>query len=115
MEAPEKLSARARREIQESANEILVSAASAWEIAIKYELGDLELPKEPQLFVPEQIAANSFAPLPVLVPHALKVADLPRIHRDPFDRLIVAQAFVEELALVTSDAQVRRYPVRTIW
>lgn len=88
---------------------------SAWEIAIKYELGDLQLPDQPQRFVPEQIAANSFAPLPVLIPHALKVAELPRIHKDPFDRLLVAQASVEDLALVTADAQIRRYDVATIW
>jgi PIN domain nuclease of toxin-antitoxin system len=85
------------------------------EIAIKYELGDLQLPDEPQRFVPEQIAANSFAPLPVVIPHALKVVELPRIHRDPFDRLLAAQALVEDLALVTSDADLRKYPIQTLW
>ncbi len=59
--------------------------------------------------------ANAFTPLAVLVRHALKVADLPRIHKDPFDRLLVAQASVDDLALVTSDKQVRRYPIETVW
>ncbi len=115
IEAPERLSARARKEIKSDANEILVSAASAWEIAIKTSLGDLVLPDDPQRFVPEQMAANSFIPLPVLMRHALKVADLPKIHKDPFDRLLVAQASVEDLGLVTADPHVRKYPVDTIW
>lgn len=92
-----------------------MSAVSAWEIAIKCELGDLQLPDDPQRFVPEQIVANSFAPLPVLIRHALKVVELPPIHRDPFDRLLAAQASVEDLALVTADAKIRRYPITTIW
>jgi PIN domain nuclease of toxin-antitoxin system len=115
VDEPSALSARAKREIQAADNQIFVSAATAWEIAIKFQLGDLGLPQEPQLFVPEQLASNAFAPLPVLIPHALKVAELPAIHRDPFDRLIVAQALIEDMVLVTSDAQIRRYPVRTIW
>lgn len=113
--SPERLSARARREIEDDANEILVSATSAWEIAIKFRLGRLQLPDEPQRFVPEQMAANSFTALAVLLRHALQVANLPMIHTDPFDRLLVAQASVEDVALVTSDAQIRRYPIDTIW
>ncbi|MDE3102644.1 MAG: type II toxin-antitoxin system VapC family toxin [Chloroflexota bacterium] len=114
VEALERLSARARREIQDPSNEVLVSAATAWEIAIKVGIGDLELPDDPQRFVPDQIDANAFTPLAVLVRHALKVADLPRIHKDPFDRLLVAQASVDGLALVTADEQVRRYPIDTV-
>jgi len=113
--SPERLSARAKREVEDDANEVLVSAASAWEIAIKFRLGRLQLPDDPQRFVPDQIAANSFTALAVLLRHALQVADLPMIHKDPFDRLLVAQALVEGLALVTSDAQIRRYPVNAIW
>jgi PIN domain nuclease of toxin-antitoxin system len=113
--SPERLSARARRAIEDDANEILVSAASAWEIAIKFSLGRLQLPDDPQRFIPEQLAANSFTALAVLLRHALQVADLPMIHKDPFDRLLVAQAVIEDLALVTSDAQLRKYPVKTIW
>ena len=81
IDKPERLSQRARREIQNEANEILVSAVTAWEVAIKWQLGDLQLPDEPRRYVPEQMAANAFAPLPVLIRHALKVAELPMIHK----------------------------------
>ena len=115
VDAPERLSPRARREIQSKGNEILLSPVSAWEIAIKWSLGDLELPDDPQRFVPEQMAPNSIEALPVLVRHALKVAELPPIHKDPFDRLLVAQASVEGLTIVTADVHIRRYDVATIW
>lgn len=101
--------------IRDAANEILVSAATAWEIAIKFRLGRLGLPEDPQRFVPEQIEANAFSALAVQVRHALKVSDLPDLHRDPFDRILVAQALTEGIPLVTSDPQVRRYPVETLW
>lgn len=101
--------------MQDEVNEVYVSAATAWEIAIKARTGKIGVVGDPQRFVPEQIAANSFSPLPVSIRHALKVADLPMIHRDPFDRLLVAQASVDDLGLVTADPQVRKYPVDTIW
>lgn len=113
--APERLGARARRAIQSGRNEVFVSAVSAWEIAIKSALGRLTLTEDPQRFIPEQMTQNAFEPLPVLIRHALKVLDLPDIHRGPFDRLLVAQALIEELALVSGDAQLGRYPVRVIW
>lgn len=115
VDAPPKLSERARNAIRSDRNEVLVSAVTAWEIAIKSQLGDLRLPQQPARFVPEQMAANSFAPLAVLIDHALKVADLPPIHRDPFDRLLVAQAMTEGLTLVTADRQLSRYDVQTLW
>ena len=113
--APELLGARARRAIQAGRNEVFVSAVSAWEIAIKSALGRLTLAEDPQRFIPDQMTQNAFEPLPVQIRHALKVADLPDIHRDPFDRLLVAQALTEELVLVSADAQLGRYPVRVIW
>ncbi len=112
---PERLSPRARRAMQDRANEVHVSAATAWEIAIKARTGKVAIAGDPQRFVPDEIAANSFSPLPITIHHALMVADLPLIHRDPFDRLLIAQADLEDLTLVTSDAQIRRYGVRTIW
>ena len=112
---PDRLRARARRQIESPSNDVFVSAATAWEIAIKSRLGRLTLPDDPQRFVPDQMAENSFAPLPVLMSHALKVLDLPEHHRDPFDRLLIAQAIVEDLVLVTADAQLRRYPIRIVW
>ena len=92
-----------------------MSAVSAWEIAIKSALGRLTLAEDPQRFIPDQMTQNAFEPLPVQIRHALKVVDLPDIHRDPFDRLLVAQALTEELVLVSADAQLGRYPVRVIW
>ncbi len=113
--APERLSTRARRNIQSGRNEVFVSAVSAWEIAIKSALGRITLAEDPQRFIPEQMTQNAFEPLPVLIRHALKVLDLPNVHKDPFDRLLVAQALIEDLALVSVDERLSRYPVRVIW
>lgn len=100
----------ARSEIADPANDVLVSAASAWEIAIKAALGKLSLPDD----LEEQLAGNSFSPLPILVRHALAVRDLPDHHRDPFDRLLVAQARIEDLTIVTADACIPRYDVSVL-
>lgn len=113
--SPEKLSPRARRAIEDNTNEVFVSAATAWEIAIKAHLGRLELTEDPRRFVPAQIAEHSFQPLPVQIHHAVSVAGLPDIHRDPFDRLLVAQAMVENLSLATADRKLREYGVKVVW
>ncbi len=111
----EQLSPRARRAVSSGTNEVFVSAVSAWEIAIKTRLGRLQLGADIEHFVPDQMARNSFLPLPVLLHHALKVAGLPEIHRDPFDRLLVAQAIAEGLHLVTADRELGNYPVKVVW
>ena len=111
----ERLSSKARRAIGDGRNEILVSAVSAWEIVVKHELGRLRLPEAPDKFVPSQLRANAFGALPATVSHALAVARLPPLHRDPFDRFLVAQAMVESLTLVSADEDLRRYPVRVTW
>jgi PIN domain nuclease of toxin-antitoxin system len=88
------------------AEEVFVSSASLWEVAIKVRLGKIKAnPRE--LF--DQIAANDFIELPVLSRHALLVADLPLYHSDPFDRLLIAQAISEPMHLITADAQFRQY------
>ncbi len=110
--APERLSAAARRLVTSEDNELLLSAASAWEIAIKHALGKLQLPGEPADLVPEWMERTGVTPLPVLHRHALHVASLPAHHRDPFDRMLVAQAQVEELTLLTADRQFERYSVK---
>jgi len=94
----------------ESADEVLVSAASAWEIAIKMALGKLSASRA----LTDVITECGFAELPVLVRHTPPLATLPPLHRDPFDRLLVAQAMADRLTLVTRDPQVRQYKVRTI-
>ena len=93
---------------------MLLSAASAWEIAIKHGLGKVRLPDAPERAVPELMARTGVVPLPVLYRHALRVATLPPKHRDPFDRLLVAQAQVEELSILTADQSFRLYEVRVI-
>ncbi len=109
------LSARAREAFADSTNEAFLSAASAWEIAVKHRLGRLPLPAPPDEFVPAQRSAHGLEPLAVDEEAALHVAKLPDLHRDPFDRMLVAQAIVGGLVLLTPDDQVRRYPARTLW
>jgi PIN domain nuclease of toxin-antitoxin system len=109
------LSPRAREAFVDPANDVLLSAASAWEIAVKHRLGRLPLPAPPEDFVPAQRTAHGIEPLPVDEEAALHVAKLPDLHRDPFDRLLVAQALVGGMVLLTPDESIREYPVRTLW
>lgn len=99
-----------RERIADGRTPVVVSAASAWEITIKASLGKLRVPND----LPEQLEAARFEPLDVTIVHALAVGDLPDLHRDPFDRLLVAQAQVDGLTLVTSDPQVQRYDVEVL-
>lgn len=110
---PERLG-RHRETVEDSRNELLLSAASSWEIAIKVGLGRLQLPDDPRRYVPERMRAVGARPLPVEHAHALAVAELPLLHRDPFDRMLVAQARQQKLRIVTADPQITRYDVTTI-
>ena len=109
------LTPAARAAISDPANECLFSAASAWEIAIKASIGKLTLSGDVQTFLPAQMAANGFEPLPISVTHAARVARLPFHHRDPFDRLLAAQALEERVAVVSADAVFRKYGVKRVW
>jgi PIN domain nuclease of toxin-antitoxin system len=109
------LSRRARAAIGNGRNECLVSIASGWEIAIKVSLGELRIEGSLDRFLPEQIAANGFRPLPIDLKHAARVAALPFHHREPFDRLLAAQALEEDLALVTADPVFAKYGIRRVW
>ncbi|MBA4379712.1 MAG: PIN domain nuclease [Anaerolinea sp.] len=113
-EAPQ-LSARAREIIADGRNEVFLSAASAWEIALKTAKGKLTLPEDPARYVVSRMGLYRFQALPVQVNHALRVYDLPRHHDDPFDRLLIAQSQLEGLPLVTVDSEIERYEVETIW
>lgn len=114
--APERLSASASRHIEGSDNEIYVSAATGMEIAIKASLGRLAVEgTDVERVIPDEIERHAFQQLPVQVHHALRVASLPWHDRDPFDRLLVAQAMVEGLAIVTADRAIREYGVEVIW
>jgi PIN domain nuclease of toxin-antitoxin system len=95
-------------------SDLYLSAASAWEIAIKYALKKLQLPEAPGRYVPSRLDAMRIAALPIEHEHALQVAELPPHHRDPFDRLLIAQARVESLPILTTDPVFASYDVVTI-
>lgn len=110
-----RLSPRARTLVADPGNTIYVSAATSWEIAIKFDLHRLSLPEAPAKFVPHQLSKHGFTGLAVEHAHALHVSSLPALHTDPFDRLLVAQAQTERLRIVTVDPRIRQYPVATEW
>jgi PIN domain nuclease of toxin-antitoxin system len=112
--APERLSAKSRALLVATENELLLSAASAWEIAIKHGLGKLQLPESPAKFIPRMMVHTSVTPLPIHHRHALHIAELPEHHRDPFDRLLVAQARVEGVPIISADRQFRQYDVEVL-
>ena len=109
------LSVDCRAILEDGANEIFLSSVSAYEIAYKAAQGRLTLPEEPAEYVSSRIAANGFEAMPTHLSHALRAATLPRIHGDPIDRMLVAQAQVEGLVLLTADPAIGRYDVETIW
>jgi PIN domain nuclease of toxin-antitoxin system len=102
------------RLLEDRGNELIVSAVSSWEIAIKYGLGRLALPEPPERYVPERLRIMGAKGLAIEHTHALAVAALPPLHRDPFDRLLVAQARLLEMTILTADPRVVEYPVRTL-
>jgi PIN domain nuclease of toxin-antitoxin system len=110
---PERLGAHLQS-LEDPANELFLSAASSWEIAIKSELGRLELPDDPQRYVPDSMRAIGVDPLSIDHGHALAVFDLPPHHSDPFDRLLVAQARALRLPIVTADRHIALYDVETL-
>lgn len=109
------ISRKARTAIASERNECFVSIASCWEMAIKVSLGKLRIEGALDRFLPEQLAANGFQPLAVELKHVARVATLPFHHRDPFDRLLVAQVLEEGLAIVSADAVFAEYGVRRTW
>lgn len=104
-----------REEMEHPGTDLFLSAASAWEIAIKHGLGKLHLPMDPGSYVLDRMRRGSVTALVVTHEHALAVSDLPDHHRDPFDRLLVAQAQLEDLELVTVDSALGQYDVRLRW
>ena len=108
---PERLSPPAVESISEPMNVCFVSAVTVWEIQINREIGKLKIPES---FVTE-ISRQGFRELPVRWNHTLALSSLPPIHRDPFDRLLVAQAVTDDLTLVSTDQYIKQYDVRTLW
>lgn len=113
MTGEQPLPARARAAL--STGEAYVSAVSAWEIAIKFAKGQLRLAEPPDRLVPSARAHFAFGALPIDEESALHVAKLPHLHGDPFDRMLVSQAIVHGLTIVTPDPRIAEYPARTIW
>ncbi len=111
---PERFSAEVQAMLADADSEVFFSAASAWEIAIKHSLGKLPLPMPATEYVTSRMTSNEVSPLPIQHLHALRVASLPFHHRDPFDRLLIAQAQIEGLPILTADPLFRAYDVEIV-
>ena len=96
-------------------NELLLSAVTGFEIAVKYSLGKLRLAEPPKEFITNRINANALTELPVSMTHALILQNLPLHHKDPFDRLLVAQAMVNQIPLLSADQQLSAYDIHRLW
>lgn len=112
---PEMLSHSAADLIADRENAFVLSAVSALEIAIKSALGKLDLPAPAEEYVPMRLESLAMKALPVYLQHSLRVGELPQHHRDPFDRLLVAQAQIENLPIMTADPEIAQYDVQIIW
>jgi PIN domain nuclease of toxin-antitoxin system len=112
---PSRISRKARDVMADISHEVFLSAVTSWEVAIKAASGKLQLPEPPDLYVPRRMAAQGLRPLAVSHEHALAAFALPAHHRDPFDRLLIAQAKVEEMTLISADRMFDRYPVQLLW
>ena len=113
--APEKLSSRARAVCQDRTNFLFFSVASAWEMQIKLQLGKLQLRLPLEELIAGQQQTNDLQVLPVALSHVLTLQSLPAHHKDPFDRLLIAQANAEEATLISHDPVFAHYPVKVLW
>jgi PIN domain nuclease of toxin-antitoxin system len=111
---PERIRPELLAELRDGRTRVLLSAASSWEIAIKWAIGRLPLPSPPATFVPARMQRSGVEGLPMTHTHALRVATLPRLHRDPFDRALIAQAQLERLTIVTADRAFDGYDVKLV-
>jgi PIN domain nuclease of toxin-antitoxin system len=110
LDDPRKLSAEARQAIQDTSHSVYVSAAAAWEMGIKKSLGRLDIPAN----LPEALRSDNIEVLDIKIHHALSVADLPLLHQDPFDRMQIVQANLENLTLITNDEKIQQYEVNVL-
>ncbi len=111
---PDKLSYSTFQLIENGETKIFFSVVSAWEITIKYGLKKLQLPLPPSKYIPSRLEQSYMEILPIQLIHTLKIGQLPNHHKDPFDRLLVAQAHAENLTVITHDAQFEKYGIETI-
>jgi PIN domain nuclease of toxin-antitoxin system len=111
----DRLSSKARSIIKNNNNEVYFSAASAWEMSIKIRLGRLTIEEGLEPFIVKQLAENNFSTLAITIFHSIYTSKLPEIHKDPFDRMIVAQAQVEDLSIISKDKNIKKYSVPVVW
>ncbi|MCX7706856.1 MAG: type II toxin-antitoxin system VapC family toxin [Anaerolineae bacterium] len=109
--ADDRLPERVRNIIRNPQNEVYLSVVSLWEAVVKYQLGKLPLPQPPQTYLPSQRQQHKIASLSLDELSVARLADLPLLHRDPFDRMLVCQALQHDLIIVTADETVEQYPV----
>jgi PIN domain nuclease of toxin-antitoxin system len=112
---PDSLSQKAAEAFLDSGNNLFLSAASYWEICFKISTGKLSLDRHWEKTIDRELSRNSIQWLNLEKPHFIGVINLPWVHRDPFDRILVAQAVCEHMTIMTSDENIRRYKVKTIW
>ena len=110
-----RLSPSARDVILPESTQVLISVVTAWELALKAGAGRLDLPEPVERYLPRRIRRHRLKVLDITLEHAIRAGRLPPIHRDPFDRMLVAQAQVEGIPIVTNDPAITRYDVETIW
>lgn len=112
---PEKLSTIAIEAITHPQNELYLSVASIWEIGIKFKLGKLDLPLPPEILIPQQMQIDNIFPLSIDLNYALKASTLPLYHKDPFDRMLIAQSQLESMKIITNDSVFPSYDVEILW
>lgn len=112
---PEKLSQTAIATIQNNQNQLYLSVASIWEIGIKYKLGKLDLPISPEILIPQQMQIDKISSLSISVAHALNASILPSYHKDPFDRMLIAQSQLESMTIINNDSMFNSYNVQVLW
>lgn len=115
MDEPERLPGKVLTLCESAENTLFLSVASVWELQIKLALGKLSMQKPLKAILDEQQQGNSLEILPIKMAHLWGLTDLPRVHNDPFDRLLIAQAIVEDLSLVSADQMFTSYPVKLLW
>ncbi len=112
---PDKLSPEVRLQLVDQSNEVVLSAVSGWEIALKYRLGKLPLDRQPSVLVTDAVGRLNISTLQVSMAHGIRSGELPLHHKDPFDRLLIAQAEIEGLTLISPDTAFAVYDVKTLW
>ena len=110
-----RLSSRSLAALIDPANELYPSVASIWETVIKHQIGKLPTPEPVNRFLEQEIDKNRILVLPILQDHVFRLLDLPLIHRDPFDRILLAQSIEGHLPIISNDRVLSRYPVEVIW